>query len=99
MGKSRATFLAEVPPLEMSPWGDECEDHGQTNKECWQYNLTHQPLLVTLGVMEPLDGERCDVFHCQPPARDPRHGLARVALPRQHLLIHILRGNLGVCFL
>ena len=61
-----------------------------------QPHLTHQPLLVTLGVMEPLDGERCDVFHCQPPTRDPRHGLARVALPRQHLLIHILRGNLGV---
>ena len=58
--------------------------------------LTHQALLVSLGVMESFDGQRRDVFDGQLLPRHPRHGVARVALPRQDFLIHILRGNLGV---
>ena len=44
---------------------DEREDHGQAHEEGGEDDLAHEPLLVPLGVVEPLDGERHDVFQHQ----------------------------------
>ena len=44
---------------------DEREDHGQAHEEGGEDDLAHEPLLVPLGVVKPLDGERHDVFQHQ----------------------------------
>ena len=60
-------------------------------------HLTHESFLVTLGVMEPLDGQGQDVLQGQLVARELLCWIIRIALSSQNLLIQVLRWDLSIC--